>query len=74
MMVLNFQVWLPEGVVCWMTERTEALSLKQRVCVLFELKLFVYWQTIGAAFAAKESEVNGRKFMMGIWDTAGAER
>jgi len=42
--------------------------------VLFELKLFVYWQTIGAAFAAKGAEANGRTFMMGIWDTAGAER
>jgi GTPase SAR1 family protein len=85
-MVLNFQVWLPEGVACWMTDRKEALSVGQRVCVcararacshacvLFELKLFVYWQTIGAAFAAKEAEANGRKFMMGVWDTAGAER
>ena len=31
-------------------------------------------QTIGAAFAAKGVELNGRKFMMGIWDTAGSER
>jgi GTPase SAR1 family protein len=38
------------------------------------LKLFVYLQTIGAAFAAKEAESNGRKFVMGIWDTAGSER
>lgn len=33
-----------------------------------------YQNTIGAAFAAKGAEANGRKFMMGIWDTAGAER
>lgn len=33
-----------------------------------------YQNTIGAAFAAKEAEANGRKFMMGIWDTAGSER
>jgi len=33
-----------------------------------------YQNTIGAAFAAKEAEANGKKFMMGIWDTAGAER
>lgn len=77
-MVLNLQVWLPEGVICWMADRKEALSVEQHmwvcVCVLFELKLFIYWQTIGAAFAAKEAEANGKKFMMGIWDTAGAER
>ena len=30
-MVLNFQVWLAE--VCWMTDRKEALSVGQRVCV-----------------------------------------
>lgn len=33
-----------------------------------------YQNTIGAAFAAKEVELNGRKFMIGIWDTAGSER
>ncbi|KAJ9576636.1 hypothetical protein L9F63_015005 [Diploptera punctata] len=33
-----------------------------------------YQNTIGAAFAAKEVELNGCRFMMGIWDTAGSER
>ncbi|PSN39005.1 Ras-related protein Rab-24 [Blattella germanica] len=33
-----------------------------------------YQNTIGAAFAAKEVESCGRKFVMGIWDTAGSER
>lgn len=33
-----------------------------------------YQNTIGAAYAAKEAESNGKKFMMGIWDTAGSER
>jgi GTPase SAR1 family protein len=43
-------------------------------CILLALKLLVYSQTIGAAFAAMEVESHGRKFMMGIWDTAGSER
>ena len=78
-MVLKLQVWLPEGVVCWMTDRNSecravCVCVCVCLCVLFELKLFVCWQTIGAAFAAKEAEANGKKFMMGIWDTAGAER
>lgn len=33
-----------------------------------------YQNTIGAAFAAKEFEIDGRKLIMGIWDTAGSER
>lgn len=33
-----------------------------------------YQNTIGAAFAAKPVEVNGKKFVIGIWDTAGSER
>ncbi|XP_024938519.1 ras-related protein Rab-24 [Cephus cinctus] len=33
-----------------------------------------YQNTIGAAFAAKQMEVGGRKFVLGIWDTAGSER
>jgi hypothetical protein len=32
-MVLNLQVWLPEGVVCCMTDRKEAVSVELRVCV-----------------------------------------
>jgi len=31
--VLNFRIWLPEGVVYWMTDRKEALSVEQRACV-----------------------------------------
>lgn len=33
-----------------------------------------YQNTIGAAFAAKQMEVDGTKFVMGIWDTAGSEK
>ncbi|CAK9808408.1 Ras-related protein Rab-24 [Anthophora quadrimaculata] len=30
--------------------------------------------TIGAAFAAKQIEIDGKKLIMGIWDTAGSEK
>lgn len=33
-----------------------------------------YQNTIGAAFAAKQIEINGKNLVMGIWDTAGNER
>ncbi|XP_076758754.1 ras-related protein Rab-24 isoform X2 [Xylocopa sonorina] len=33
-----------------------------------------YQNTIGAAFSAKQMQINGKKFIMGIWDTAGSER
>lgn len=33
-----------------------------------------YQNTIGAAFAAKQMEINGHNIVMGIWDTAGNER
>ncbi|KAL1122799.1 hypothetical protein AAG570_003125 [Ranatra chinensis] len=33
-----------------------------------------YQSTIGAAFAAKDLTSNGRKFIIGVWDTAGSER
>ncbi|KAK2584696.1 hypothetical protein KPH14_007032 [Odynerus spinipes] len=33
-----------------------------------------YQNTIGAAFAAKQIEINGKTIVMGIWDTAGNER
>ncbi|KAL2730807.1 ras-related protein Rab-24-like isoform X1 [Vespula squamosa] len=33
-----------------------------------------YQNTIGAAFAAKQIEINGHNLVMGIWDTAGNER
>jgi GTPase SAR1 family protein len=46
----------------------------EMVVHLIQFVLFVSTQTIGAAFAAKEAESNGKKFMMGIWDTAGSER
>ena len=32
------------------------------------------WQTIGASFAMKKVEANGRTCNLGIWDTAGQER
>ncbi|XP_033299928.1 ras-related protein Rab-24-like isoform X2 [Bombus bifarius] len=33
-----------------------------------------YQNTIGAAFAAKQMQVNGKRLIMGIWDTAGSEK
>ncbi|XP_076174365.1 ras-related protein Rab-24 isoform X2 [Ptiloglossa arizonensis] len=33
-----------------------------------------YQNTIGAAFAAKQIQYDGEKFVMGIWDTAGCEK
>ncbi|XP_068978257.1 ras-related protein Rab-24-like [Bombus flavifrons] len=33
-----------------------------------------YQNTIGAAFAAKQIQVNGKRLIMGIWDTAGSEK
>ncbi|XP_066588675.1 ras-related protein Rab-24-like [Prorops nasuta] len=33
-----------------------------------------YQNTIGAAFAAKQIQVNEKTFIMGIWDTAGSEK
>ncbi|XP_003699606.1 ras-related protein Rab-24 [Megachile rotundata] len=33
-----------------------------------------YQNTIGAAFAAKQMQVDGKKLIMGIWDTAGSEK
>ncbi|XP_053977031.1 ras-related protein Rab-24-like [Hylaeus volcanicus] len=33
-----------------------------------------YQNTIGAAFAAKQIQHDGNKFIMGIWDTAGSEK
>ncbi|XP_017795881.1 PREDICTED: ras-related protein Rab-24 [Habropoda laboriosa] len=33
-----------------------------------------YQNTIGAAFAAKQIEIDGKKLIMGIWDTAGSEK
>ncbi|KAK6174338.1 hypothetical protein SNE40_017636 [Patella caerulea] len=33
-----------------------------------------YQNTIGAAFGAKKVDVNGKKIVLGIWDTAGSER
>lgn len=33
-----------------------------------------YQNTIGAAFAAKQIQVDDRKIVMGIWDTAGSEK
>ncbi|CAL7937700.1 unnamed protein product [Xylocopa violacea] len=33
-----------------------------------------YQNTIGAAFAAKQMQIDGKRFIMGIWDTAGSER
>ncbi|KAK7864803.1 hypothetical protein R5R35_012290 [Gryllus longicercus] len=33
-----------------------------------------YQNTIGAAFAAKPVEAKGKRFVIGIWDTAGSER
>lgn len=33
-----------------------------------------YQNTIGAAFAAKQIQVDERKIVMGIWDTAGSEK
>ncbi|KAG7200613.1 hypothetical protein KM043_001171 [Ampulex compressa] len=33
-----------------------------------------YQNTIGAAFAAKQVQVDGKKLVMGIWDTAGSEK
>lgn len=33
-----------------------------------------YQNTIGAAFAAKQMQVDGKKLVMGIWDTAGSEK
>jgi hypothetical protein len=42
-MVLNLQVWLPEGVVCWMTDRKEAVSVEQHVCVCV---CCLYWNCL----------------------------
>ncbi|XP_076241368.1 ras-related protein Rab-24 isoform X2 [Calliopsis andreniformis] len=33
-----------------------------------------YQNTIGAAYAAKQIQLDGKKLVMGIWDTAGCER
>ncbi|KAF4527409.1 hypothetical protein B566_EDAN016245 [Ephemera danica] len=33
-----------------------------------------YQNTIGAAFAARQVAAKGKKFIVGIWDTAGSER
>lgn len=33
-----------------------------------------YQNTIGAAFAAKQMQVDGKRLIMGIWDTAGSEK